>query len=281
MKEGIVWRGRDEAWLLGEKTLLMGVLNVTPDSFSDGGKYLDREAAVSRARSMVEEGADIIDVGGESSRPGAEQIGLDEELTRTIPVVEALASELSTPISIDTTKAGVAKEAIEAGAEIINDISAMRFDPDMVEVAKKYKPALILMHMKGTPETMQKDVKYGDVISEIYNFFQERITFLIDKGVDLETIAIDPGIGFGKGLNDNLRIIKELGTFKALSRPVVLGPSRKSFIGQVLDLSVMERLEGTAAAIAVGVLGGGNILRVHDVKEMRRVVDVVDAIRNA
>lgn len=266
---------------MGKHTLVMGILNITPDSFSDGGRYMEKARAVERAFEMAEEGADIIDVGGESTRPGARRVTLDEELSRVIPVVKEISRGLTIPISIDTTKAEVARQALDNGVSIVNDVSALRFDPQMAPVCARYKAGVILMHMRGTPETMQRDVAYDDLIGEILGFLKSRVEFAMHQGIDLDKIAVDPGIGFGKSSEDNLRIIKNLGEFKALGRPIVLGTSRKSFIGHVLGLDVTERLEGTAATVAVGVLNGASMVRVHDVKAMRRVVDMVDAIRNS
>jgi dihydropteroate synthase len=275
------WKIGETNWTLSKKTLIMGVLNVTPDSFSDGQKYLDKDVALEKAYEMEEDGADIIDVGGESTRPGSKQVEVEEEFKRTIPVIKSLRKKLSVPISIDTTKAIVAEAALDSGAEIINDISAMRFDQGMVKVASKHKASVIIMHMRGTPETMQKNTTYVNILSEIYQFLSERISFLLKQGIEQKRIAVDPGIGFGKGVEDNLSIVKEIGFLKSLCRPIVLGPSRKSFIGHVLGLDVMDRLEGTAAAVTAGVLGGAHILRVHDVKEMKRVAHMADAIKNA
>jgi dihydropteroate synthase len=279
--DGQVWKIMERDWRVGEKTLLMGVLNVTPDSFFDGNRYREKETALKRAYDMIEEGADIIDIGGESTRPGSKGVDAEEELKRTIPVITSLAKERPVPISIDTTKSEVATAALDAGAEIINDISAMRFDRKMAAVATQYGASVIIMHMRGIPETMQKETTYDNVLSEIYQFLSERISFLLKQGVERKRIAIDPGIGFGKGVRDNLKIVREIGSFKSLGQPIVLGPSRKSFIGKVLGLDVQDRLEGTAAAVTAGVLGGANIVRVHDVKEMKRVITMADAIRNA
>lgn len=275
------WKIGETNWILSKKTLIMGVLNVTPDSFSDGQKYLGKDEALEKAYEMEEDGADIIDVGGESTRPGSKPVEVEEELRRTIPVIKSLSKKLSIPISIDTTKAKIAEAALDSGAEIINDISAMRFDQEMVTVASKQKASVIIMHMRDTPETMQRNTTYVNILSEIYRFLSERLSFLLKHGIEPERIAVDPGIGFGKGAEDNLKIIKEIDFLKSLGKPIVLGPSRKSFIGHVLGLDVPGRLEGTSATITAGVLGGAHIVRVHDVKEMRRVVDMADAIKNA
>ncbi len=272
------WKGGGLDLRLGGRTLVMGILNVTPDSFYDGGRFSSLERAVERALEMEEEGADIIDVGGESTRPGARPVALEDEIERTIPVVRALSKRLRVPISIDTRKAEVARLALDEGARIINDISGLGFDREMVRVAAAYRPLLIIMHIKGTPETMQKDTTYRDLFADIHRYFLERMRYALEEGVELESIAIDPGIGFGKSPEDNLRLIKGIGAFKVFGRPVVVGPSRKSFIGHVLGLPPEERLEGTAGAVAAAVLKGADIVRVHDVKEMKRVTAVVDAI---
>ncbi|MDD5713067.1 MAG: dihydropteroate synthase [Smithellaceae bacterium] len=267
---------------LGTRPLIMGIINVTPDSFSDGGVHFETGAAVERALRMVEEGADIIDVGGESSRPGAEPVSVEEELRRVIPVIDALGKKTKIPLSIDTTKARVAKEAVASGAEIINDISALRFDVAMGEVAAQERAAIILMHMRGTPRNMQLgDLGYGSVCGEIVDFLRERLAKAKEYGLDEAAIMIDPGIGFGKTSEDNLRIIRHLEEFRVLGRPIVLGTSRKSFIGKVTGGEPDERIEGTAASVAVAVMNGVSILRVHDVGPMKKVILMTEAICKA
>lgn len=262
------------------KTHIMGVLNVTPDSFSDGGYYLDKDSAVERALRMEDEGADIIDIGGESTRPGAEPVSLEEELRRTIPVIEALSGRLRLPVSIDTYKSVVASRAVEAGASIINDISGLRFDPQMASTVAASDAAVIVMHIKGTPGDMQINPSYRELLPEITEYISDSIKIALENGIAEEKIIIDPGIGFGKRPEDNLEIIKNLDLLSQLSRPVLVGLSRKSFIGMILDNAPPEeRLEGTAAAVAVSVMKGADIVRVHDVKEMLRVVKVADALR--
>jgi len=262
-----------------ERTYIMGILNITPDSFSNGGKYLNHDRAFDHAQRMVEEGADIIDVGGESTRPGTQSVSLEEELRRVIPVVEKLASKVEVPVSIDTTKAGVAKEALEAGAVMVNDISALRFDAKMASLVSERGVPVVLMHMRGTPYTMQHHVLYDCLISEVNSFLRERIEYAESMGIDSQKIIVDPGIGFGKSVPDgNLKIIKYLSFFKHLGKPILVGPSRKAFIGSILNLGVEEREEGTAAAIALAINNGANIIRIHDVKKMKRVIKVVDAI---
>ncbi len=263
---------------LSSRTHLMGVLNVTPDSFSDGGKFFQVERAVKQGIRMAEEGADIIDVGGESTRPESDPVTIEEELSRVIPVIEALSKEIDAPISIDTYKSRVAKKALDAGAEMINEISALRFDPQMKEVAAEYQVPIVLMHIKGTPKNMQKNPYYDDVIDEIIKYLKESIQLAKDAGIQEENIIVDPGIGFGKRLEDNLNILKNLKKFSILDCPILVGPSRKSFIGKILTLPVEERLEGSLAALAVSIMNGANIVRVHDVKESKRVACLVDTI---
>lgn len=272
-------RGREE--LLGARPLVMGILNVTGDSFYDGGRYSVKSAAVDRALAMYDDGADIIDVGGESTRPGAEPVSAAEEIRRVVPVISELAERIDVPISVDTYKAEVAKEALEAGADIINDISALRFSEGMADLACSTGAPVILMHMKGTPRDMQNDPVYDDVIVEIHDFLEGRVECAVSRGIDRDLLVVDPGIGFGKTTEHNLRIISELESFREIGCPVLIGPSRKSFIGNVLDLPLEERLEGTAAAVAASVMNGADIVRIHDVKEMVRVVKLTRAIAAA
>jgi dihydropteroate synthase len=263
---------------LSSGTHIMGVLNVTPDSFSDGGRFFKLEDAVSQGMKMIGEGADMIDVGGESTRPGSDPLPIGDELSRVIPVIQSLSKKTDVPISIDTYKAEVARRALDAGAQMINDISALRFDPKMKEVASEYKVPIVLMHIKGTPKEMQKDPSYEDVIAEITEYLRQSIKIAQDAGIDREKIIIDPGIGFGKRVQDNLNVLKNLKEFSILGCPILIGCSRKSFIGRVLDLPVEERSEGSLAALAVAVMNGANIVRVHDVKESKRVVSLIDAV---
>ena len=271
---------RDEGFEmdLAPRALIMGVLNVTPDSFSDGGRFVDPARAIRHAKEMVSAGADLIDVGGESTRPGAEPVSSEEELHRVIPVIERLSREVPVPGSIDTYKADVARAALQAGARWVNDISALRFDPGMADLIAESRVPVILMHMKGTPGEMQKDPRYRSVVGEIYSFLEERIEFAVSAGIRREQIVIDPGIGFGKRTQDNLMILAGLDRFQSLGRPILLGTSRKSFIGQVLDLPVDERLEGTAATLAIGLMKGARIFRVHDVGPAVRVIRMAEAI---
>ncbi len=260
------------------KTGIMGILNVTPDSFYDGGRYLDPQAALDRAHQMVEDGADIIDIGGQSTRPGADPVPEDEEYRRVLPVVAAAAMSLDAMISVDTWRAGVARAALEVGAHIVNDVSALRFDPALLAVVAERKVPLILMHMKGTPRDMHLNPTYEALIDEVFTFLQERIRTAHAGGVPLECLLIDPGIGFGKGARHNLEVLRKLHHFRALGRPIVIGTSRKSFIGRLLGTGVDERLEGTAATVAHAIAQGASVIRVHDVKEMARVARMMDAI---
>ena len=254
----------------------MGILNVTPDSFSDGGRYFNVEDAVKHGMQMVEDGADFIDVGGESTRPGSESIPVELELQRVIPVIERLAKLTTTPISIDTYKSSVADRALDAGAVIVNDISGLHFDSQLVHVVAKHHASLVIMHMKGMPKTMQEDPKYTNVIEEICKYLSDGIQAA--EANNIQQIFVDPGLGFGKQAFHNIEIIRQLDEFRRFGYPIVVGPSRKSFLGMILDLPADERIEGTAAAVAVSIMNGANVVRVHDVKYMRRVAKVVDAL---
>ena len=272
---------RDFSVDLSRKTLIMGILNVTPDSFSDGGIYYDVDMAVEHALEMIDEGADIIDVGGESTRPGSAPVPVREEISRVVPVIEKLAGRIGVLISIDTYKAEVAGAAIDAGAGIVNDISGLRFDDRMSKVVSENNVPVIIMHIKGTPKDMQTNPAYENLIGEIMQYLEESISIAENDGIPSDKIIIDPGIGFGKTFEDNLEIIKRLAEFKKLCRPILVGPSRKSFIGRILgDALPLERTEGTAAAVAVSIMNGADIIRVHDVKEMAEVVKVADAIKS-
>lgn len=263
-----------------QKTYIMGILNVTPDSFSDGGQFFDKRSAIKRALQMVKEGADIIDIGGESTRPGSDPVPLEEELKRTIPLIEVLTKESNVPISIDTYKSDVAKRALDAGASMVNDISGLRFDPLMKSVVAQYKVPVVIMHIKGKPKDMQKDTVYEDLLLEIITYLKNSIDMAIKAGISEDKIIIDPGIGFGKTFEHNLEIIHNLQKFTVLEKPILIGPSRKAFIGKILgDAPPGERLEGTAAAVAISIMNGANIIRVHDVKEMARVAKMSDAIK--
>lgn len=280
----MVFRLGQRDYDLSARTHIMGVLNVTPDSFSDGGRYMDPGRAVEHALRMEAEGADIIDIGGESSRPkgsaygeGADPVSVEEELRRTIPVIRAITGRTSIPVSIDTSKSAVARDAIEAGAVIVNDISGFTSDPLMAGTVGRLGATAVLMHMKGTPKSMQMDPRYADLIGEVRSFLRKAIARAADAGV--HQIMIDPGLGFGKTVDHNLSIIQSLNRLIPLDRPLVVGPSRKSFLGTLLDLPVDDRLEGTLAACVVSIMNGANVIRVHDVRAARHAALIVDAIR--
>jgi dihydropteroate synthase len=260
------------------KTLIMGILNVTPDSFSDGGKYSNAEQAVDVALKMEEDGADIIDIGGESTRPRAKPVEFEEELNRVIPVIEGIRKKSEIAISIDTYKSNVAEQATTAGANIINDISGLRFDHKMIHLASELQVPIIIMHMLGNPQNMQNDPLYTDLMEEIISFFQERVDLMTSNGILQNNIILDPGIGFGKTVDHNFTIIRELNRIVEMRLPVLVGPSRKSFIGLTLNLPPEERIEGTAAAVTASIMNGSRIVRIHDVKEMSRVVKITEKI---
>ncbi len=260
------------------RPLIMGIVNVTPDSFFDGGRYLDAATAVAHAVQLVEEGADLLDIGAESTRPGAELVDEVEECRRAISVVTAVAKAVTVPISIDTSKAVVARAALDAGAVLVNDVMALRGDPAMVDVVARTGAGIVLMHMHGTPRTMQQAPRYDDVVGEISEFFEERIRFAMAHGIVRRQIILDPGIGFGKLLVHNLTLLAQLRRFVQFECPLLVGVSQKAFLGQLVDRSVQERQWGTAAAVAMAVDRGAGILRVHDVKAMKDVVQVAVAI---
>lgn len=269
-------RGREFDW---KRTYLMGVLNVTPDSFSDGGEFNTPAAALAQAQQLVIAGADIIDLGGQSTRPGAVEIGLEAECDRVLSVLQVIRPELSVPISVDTTRSAVARAAIEAGADMINDISGGTFDPDMLPTVAQLNVPIVLMHIRGTPQTMQTLTDYQDLIKDIYQFLETQIEVAIACGIDRNKIIIDPGIGFAKNWEQNLEILRRLSAFSGLNCPILIGVSRKSFIGRILNQpDPKARIWGTAAACCAAIFSGTNILRVHDVKEMRDLCLVADAI---
>lgn len=271
------------------RTCLMGILNVTPDSFSDGGEYFTLEDAVAQGLRLEEAGADILDIGGESTRPFSEPVAAEEEIRRVCPVIESLAKRLSIPISIDTTKAAVARSALDAGATIVNDIAALRFDPDMAPLAAERKVPVILMHMLGTPKTMQVDPHYDDVIEDIRAFLKDAVQRAIQAGIPKDRIVVDPGIGFGKTLAHNLNLIRRLGELASLDCPILMGPSRKSFVRNILKQHLREGtdpdreriIHGTMGAVAACILNGAHILRVHDVARIKPLVEVIDAIQSS
>lgn len=277
MSNQLIIRERCFTW--GQRTYLMGILNVTPDSFSDGGLFNTTSAALAQAQAMVDAGADIIDIGGQSTRPGAEQITLTEELDRVLSVLQVIRPKITIPISVDTTRAEVAQAAVEAGADIVNDISGGTYDPEMLPTVAKLDVPIMLMHIRGTPQTMQQHTDYQDLMGEIYSFLSQQIKAAITAGIQQENIIIDPGIGFAKNYDQNLEIIRSLPTFKTLKCPILVGASRKSFIGKILNQPEPKaRVWGTAAACCAAIFNGADILRVHDVAEMRDVSLVADAI---
>jgi dihydropteroate synthase len=263
---------------LASRTHIMGVLNVTPDSFSDGGKYLDLEQAVVQGLKLAEDGADFIDVGGESTRPGSEPVSVAEEIRRVVPVIKALSKKVNIPISIDTYKPDAADAALQAGAVIVNDISAMTFDAKMASVVAKHRASIVLMHMKGAPKTMQENPTYENVTKEVKQFLSERLYAAKESGI--EQMIVDPGIGFGKKFEHNIQLLRELKSFTSFGYPVLVGPSRKAFLGAILHLPSNERIEGTAAVVTNVILNGANIIRVHDVKEMKRIAMVTDVLKS-
>ncbi len=283
---GFVYRFGRKTYDLSSRTHVMGILNVTPDSFSDGGKYVEPGKAVDRALEMIDEGADIIDVGGESTRPksnaygeGAEPIGVEEELRRVLPVIHQLAARTDIPISIDTYRSAVARSALDEGATLVNDISGFHFDPLMPEVVARMGASVVLMHIKGTPKTMQQNPTYDDLVTEVKEYLLEGIEAA--RQHNIEQIVIDPGIGFGKTRQHNLLLLKRLHDLASLGYPLLVGTSRKNFIGAILDLPIEKRLEGSLATAVISTLHGAHIVRVHDVKETVLAVRMADAIMNA
>jgi dihydropteroate synthase len=276
---GTILKTRHGALDLEGRTALMGVLNVTPDSFSDGGRFLDPGKAIAHGLELVAEGADIIDVGGESTRPGAQPVSIADEIERVTPVIRGLRARIATPISIDTYKAEVARRALAEGADIVNDISAMRLDLEMAPLVAAEKVPVIVMHMQGMPRTMQLNPCYRDVVREVAEFLEARARAAIEAGVDPTAIVIDPGFGFGKSLEHNLTLLKNLSALTLLGYPVLVGVSRKTFVGKLLDAGPEGRLEGSLAAACIAVWQGARIVRVHDLRETQRALRVVDAVR--
>jgi len=262
----------------GKKTSIMGVLNITPDSFSDGGLFWPRDKAIAQGENLAAQGADLLDIGGESTRPFSDPISIEEEIRRIVPVIRELVKRISIPISVDTYKAEVAKAALEAGAGLVNDISALRFDPDMAKVVAEYRVPVNLMHMQGTPRDMQVNPCYNHLLEDLHHFFEDRITWAQSQGIPREHILLDPGIGFGKTFSQNLILIKRLDYFQDLDRPLVLGTSRKAFIGHLTGQEPLNRDWGTAATLAVGVWQGAHMVRVHNVAAAQQVLAVADAL---
>lgn len=281
LRQALLWRSRGYEWRWPQPVLIMGVLNITPDSFYDGGRYMNIELAVHRALQIMEEGADILDIGGESTRPFSNPIEEEEELKRVIPVLRELSGWYPLPISIDTSKPKVAEQALKLGASIVNDIHANREDPTMWHVVSDWGAGYICMHMKGVPKTMQVNPFYHNVLKEVYEFFENRLELLDKYGIDPERVVLDPGIGFGKSFEHNIELIAKVQFFKKLHRPILLGVWRKSFIGTLLDVPVQERLIGSIACGCWAVLEGVEILRVHDVKETKQAIKVIETLKKA
>lgn len=266
---------------LNSKTLIMGILNVTPDSFYDGGKYNTIKQALIHTEQMISEGADIIDVGGESTRPGSNSVSQKEELRRVIPIIDAINKNFEIPVSIDTTKSMVARQALDSGATIVNDISGLSFDPALADIVSKYEAQIILCHTSSRPVDMQKKTLYENIVEDIYNYLENSIKISEDCGILSDNISIDPGFGFGKTANHNLLLLKSLSKFKKLDKKVVIGTSMKSFIGKILQSDDIEqRILGTFATIVISILNGADIVRVHDVKKMKVAVQIADSVRN-
>jgi dihydropteroate synthase len=277
-RRAYILRARDKTLELGRRTHIMGVVNVTPDSFYDGGRFLKPSHAIERCLELAENGADILDLGGESSRPGAEPIPCEEELKRILPVLAEVRQVVSLPISIDTYKSQVAEAAFKEGADIVNDISAFRFDPELPGIISQWGAGVVLMHMRGTPETMQDIAVSEDIMGEVQTDLQAAVATAAESGISRQQILIDPGIGFGKTLEDNCRILNRIRDLDSLDLPIVVGTSRKSFLGKILNLPAQERLWGSAASVAASIMRGAHIVRVHDVEEMKQVAQITDAV---
>ncbi len=278
MRSSYIFRAREKTVELGERTRLMGVVNVTPDSFFDGGRFLERSQAIEHSLSLVEAGADILDLGADSSRPGAEPVPVGEELDRLLPVLQEVRKQVCVPISVDTSKPAVAREALKEGADIVNDITAFRCDPEMPRIVSEWDAGVVLTHMRGTPKTMQERPFSENILEEIQTDLQVAISKACQNGIARERIIIDPGIGFGKNLEDNCRILNRLSFLEGFRLPILIGTSRKSFLGKMLHQPAAERIWGTAASVVVAILRGVHIVRVHDVVEMNQVAQVTDVI---
>jgi dihydropteroate synthase len=277
-RRAYVLRARDKQLELGSRTRVMGVVNITPDSFFDGGRFFERSKAVERCLQLVESGADIVDLGGESSRPGAEPVAVQEELDRVLPVLQEVRKQVPVLISVDTYKSTVAREALKEGADIVNDISAFRLDPEMPQVVKEWDAGVVLMHMRGTPQVMQEIPPSQDILEEVQTDLQAAVSKASEEGIPEESIVIDPGIGFGKTVEDNCRILNQLSFLETFDLPVLVGASRKSCLGTLLDIPAQERIWGSAATVAVAIMRGAHIVRLHDVEEMSQVARITDAI---
>ena len=272
------WIAREHQFNFPRPAIVMGIVNTTPDSFSDGGRFLDADAAEAHALRLANEGAEILDIGGESTRPGSTEVTVQEELDRVIPVIERLAKRPELVLSIDTQKPSIAREALTAGASIVNDIAANRADPEMWQVVAEAEAGYVCMHMQGTPQTMQAKPEYDDVTTEVIAFFRERLSLLLAHGVAAEQIALDPGIGFGKTLEHNIKLLRDLNKFSLVERPVLVGASRKSFIEKLLGAPVDERLPASLACAAWASIQGSQIIRVHDVAETAQAVRMAEAL---
>ncbi len=277
-KIGWIWKCRDRELKIGAKPLLMGILNVTPDSFSDGGKFYDAQQAVAHGLAMARAGADIVDVGGESTRPGAAPVAEADELARVLPVIKALIRDCGAIISIDTRKSAVAEQALAAGARIVNDVSALTADARMIKVLRDFHAGAILTHMRGEPGNMQDDPRYEDVVREVRDYLRERIEFLAGQGIEREALAVDPGFGFGKTVEHNIRLLACLEELRGCGRPIVAGVSRKRFLGHLLGRAEGERVAGSLGALVYAVAAGARVLRVHDVRESRDILEVLDTL---
>ncbi len=277
-RRAYVLRARDKKLELGQRTRVMGVVNITPDSFFDGGRFFERSQAVERCLQLVESGADIVDLGGESSRPGAEPVSVQEELERVLPVLQEVRKQVPVLISVDTYKSTVAREALKEGADIVNDVSAFRLDPEMPQVVKEWDAGVVLMHMRGTPQVMQEIPPSQDILEEVQTDLQAAVSKASENGIPEESIIIDPGIGFGKTVEDNCNILNKLSFLESFDLPVLVGTSRKSFLGSILDIPAQERIWGSAASVAIAIMRGAHIVRLHDVAEMSQVAQITDTI---
>ena len=277
-RRAYVLRARDKKLELGRRTRVMGVVNITPDSFFDGGRFFESSKAVERCLQLVESGADIVDLGGESSRPGAEPVSVQEELERVLPVLQEVRKQVPVLISVDTYKSTVAREALKEGADIVNDVSAFRMDPEMPQVVKEWDAGVVLMHMRATPQVMQEIPPSQDILEEVQTDLRAALSKASENGIPQESIILDPGIGFGKTVEDNCRILNRLSFLESFDLPVLVGTSRKSFLGRILDIPAQERIWGSAASVAVAIMRGAHIVRLHDVAEMSQVAQITDAI---
>lgn len=279
-RDKAIFKCRDKVLKMGTRTYIMGVLNLTPDSFYDGGKYSSLDIALKHVKQMINEGADIIDIGGESTRPGSSAVSIDEECERVVPAIREISKNFDAIVSIDTTKSAVAYEALKEGASIVNDISGLKFDEKIADVANEFEAALVLTHTSSYPKDMQEHTEYNSLVEDVIDSLRSSIATAQNKGISQNSILIDPGFGFGKTAEQNLILLKELKKFRELGKPILIGTSNKSFIGKTLNVELDQRVEGTAATVAIGILNGASIVRVHDIKYMKRVSKMVDAVLN-